>query len=45
MAVEENLEALVRDDGEVLAWRYDHPEEMKHLVRDDGRWVTQLPLY
>ena len=38
-AIEENLEALVRDDREVLAWRYDHPQNMKDMVRNFGRWV------
>ena len=38
MAIESNLELIMNDEYEVLAFRYDHPHDMTHMVVDDGKW-------
>jgi hypothetical protein len=38
MAIEQNLELIISTNGDVLAYRYDHPREIIPLVRDDGCW-------
>jgi predicted adenine nucleotide alpha hydrolase (AANH) superfamily ATPase len=43
-AHEKNLEVFVTEKGDMLAWRYDHPEEIKRLIKDDGKWeITNQP--
>jgi len=38
MVLEQNLEMFTSDDGDVLAFRYDHPPDMRHIVKNDGIW-------
>lgn len=38
MEFDRNLELILSKDGDVLAYRYDHPVEMINLVKDDGKW-------
>ncbi len=38
MNFDRNLELIISDRGDVFAYRYDHPEEMVHMVLDDGKW-------
>jgi len=38
MDIDKNLELIVSED--VLAFRYDHPDEMRDMVKDDGKWRT-----
>ena len=39
-ALEKNLEVLVAEDGEVVGWRYDHPENMKDMLLGEGEWES-----
>jgi hypothetical protein len=38
IALERNLELIADEEGNIFAYRYDHPQDMGHLVRDDGNW-------
>ena len=38
MAIDLNLEIIVDDAGELLAYRYDHPDDMQGLVLNEGQW-------
>ena len=38
IVLDQHLEIIISDDGDVLAYRYDHPPDMRHLVKDDGIW-------
>ena len=38
MALERNLEVIVTNEGVVVAYRYDSPEDMKGMIQDDGVW-------
>jgi hypothetical protein len=37
-AIDQNLEIIVNDEGDLLAYRYDHPIEMSGMVVGDGEW-------
>jgi len=37
-AIDLNLEIIIDSEGELLAYRYDHPEKMKWMVINDGQW-------
>jgi len=39
MALERNLEVIVTNEGEVVAYRYDPPEDMKVLLKGEGEWL------
>ena len=34
-----NLEVIITDDGELLAFRYEPADELKPLVKYDGEWI------
>ena len=36
--IHKNLELIVDDAGEILAYRSDLPDDMKWMVLNDGRW-------
>jgi hypothetical protein len=38
MAIDQNLEIIVNDEGDLLAYRYKHPEDMKGMVWGDEEW-------
>ena len=38
MAIDRNLELIITGNNDVLAYRYDHPRDMTHMVKDDGKW-------
>lgn len=38
MSIDVNLEIIVDSDFKLLAFRYDHPEDMKWMVINDGHW-------
>ncbi len=38
MAIDLNLELFITSNNDVLAFRHDHPEEMIHMVKNDGSW-------
>jgi hypothetical protein len=38
MALDTNLEILVDETGELLAYRYDCPIELYGMVKGDGKW-------
>lgn len=37
-ALHDNLEVIMNDEGELLAYRYDDPDELKGLVKGTGEW-------
>jgi hypothetical protein len=37
-AIDQNLEIIVNDEGDLLAYQYDHPIEMSGMVIGDGEW-------
>jgi hypothetical protein len=41
IALHENLEVIVSDEGDLLAYRYDNPSDLKDLVKGDGEWIFQ----
>ena len=38
MTLEQNLEIFITEDGGLLAYRYDHPADIRHMVKNDGIW-------
>lgn len=38
MDLDKNLQLVISEDGDVFAYRYDHPSDMKGMVKDDGKW-------
>jgi hypothetical protein len=38
MALDTNLEIIVDDTGELLAYRHDCPGELSGMVKSDGEW-------
>lgn len=42
-AIDQNLEILVTDEGDFLAYRYDCPIEMAGLALGDGKWHIYHP--
>jgi len=43
MAIDMNLEIIVNDDGDLLAYRYDYPETMAGMVKNEGQWQIHNP--
>lgn len=39
MAIDQNLEIIIDDQGLVYAYRYDHPLNMRDMVLNDGVWI------
>lgn len=37
-AIYKNLEIIISDSNELLAYRYDHPHDMVNMIGDDGCW-------
>lgn len=42
-AIDQNLEIIVNNAGDLLAYRYDYPIEMSGMVSDDGEWHACNP--
>ena len=38
MAIDLNLEVIVDDEGDLLAFRYEYPEDMAWMVKNDRQW-------
>jgi hypothetical protein len=38
MAIDQNLEIIVNDEGDLLALKYDYPDNMKGMVIGEGQW-------
>ncbi len=38
-ALEESLEVLITESGAVMAWRFDHPENMRVFIIGEGEWT------
>lgn len=38
MAIDRNLELIITNHNDVLAYRYDHPRDMTHMVKNDSKW-------
>jgi hypothetical protein len=43
MTIDKNLEIIIDNEGKLLAFRYDYPEDMKGLLNDDGQWNLYNP--
>jgi len=44
MEIHKNLELIVDDAGEILAYRSDLPDDMKWMVLNDGTWQCNQKL-
>ena len=42
MAINRNLELIMNDEYEVLAYRYDLMLDMTFMVVDDGKWCLTI---
>jgi len=42
-AIDQNLEIIVNDEGDLMAYRYDYPIEMCGMVIGDGEWHLYNP--
>lgn len=38
MAIDLNLEIIVDDNKELIAFRYNYPEDMSWMVKSNGQW-------
>ena len=38
MAIDLNLEVIVDAEGELLSFRYEYPEDMAWMVKNDRQW-------
>lgn len=42
-AIDQNLEIIVNDEGDLLSYRYDYPIDMDGMVTGDGDWHINNP--
>jgi hypothetical protein len=42
-AIDQNLEIIMNTEGDLLAYRYDHPIEIIGMVSGDGKWHLYNP--
>ena len=38
MTIDRNLELIINEDMDVIAYRYDYSDDMKSMVKDNGKW-------
>jgi hypothetical protein len=42
-AIDQNLEIIVNDEGDLLAYRYDYPIEFSGMTLGEGEWHFNNP--